>query len=130
MKTAKPTKISAAPPQLGSTGATSAPKAARQIDTRVTSMSSSAHPVKGMAPVTPVRLSDGVSTTPKGCALVPFGMSVSVTVIASVVFTAPVSETATVPVTVPPGGRPADGATLIDSEDDPVPDAGLTSSHG
>ena len=57
-----------APPRRSSdsTGATSAPNADRQIITRVTSISSSAQPVNGTAPVTPVRRSVGVSTPPRG----------------------------------------------------------------
>ena len=47
--------------------------AARHIDHPRTSMSSSAQPVNGTAPVTPVRLSVGVSTMPNGLADVPFG---------------------------------------------------------
>src|SRR5262245_29810931 len=81
MKVAKPTKVCAAPPQFGSMGATSPPNALRQIETRVTSTSSSAQPVNGIAPVAPVRFSVGVSTTPIGAADVPFGSSVRLTVI-------------------------------------------------
>ena len=92
MNTANPTKICAAPPQFGSTGATSAPNAARQILTRVTSMSSSAQPVNGIDPVTPVVWSKGVSTKPNGLAEVPFDEEVQATSMGPAVFDAPVKR--------------------------------------
>ena len=87
--------------------------------------------MNGTAPVTPVRLSTGVSTMPNGLADVPFGMSVSVTVIGPGAFAAPVRRQR---------DRAGDGArraatrrlatTLTDRLAEPVPDAGLTCSHG
>ncbi len=130
MKTAKPTKICAAPPQLGSTGATSAPNAARHTITRSTPTSSSAQPVNGIAPVTPVVLSRGVSTKPNGLADVPFGMRFSVTAIGPAVVDAPASVNVIAPVTLLPIGNPPTNTILTDRLADPLPDAGLTCSHG
>ena len=129
MKTATPTKICAVPPQLGSTGATSAPKAERHTDTRCTSMSSSAQPVKGTAPVTPVRLFTGVSTTPNGR---PSSRShnVNATLIGPAASKAPVTTNVIAPFTVAPAARPPAETTLRDRFAEPVPEAGLTCSHG
>ena len=130
MKTEKPTKISAAPPQLGSIGATSAPDASRQTDTRVTSRSSSAHPVKGSAPVTPTRLSVGVSTVPNGAEDVPWGTSVRLTVMGGTVIAPLPIVKEIVPVTVPLAGNPAADVTITRSGVDPFPETGVTCSQG
>ncbi len=130
MKTAKPTKICAAPPQFGSTGAVSEPKAARHTDTCVISMSSSAQPVNGMAPVTPVRLSAGVSTVPNGFCDVPLAKIVRLTAIGPGVFDVPVNVNEIAPATLPPFGNPVTDTTLIVRFAGPLPDAGLTCSQG
>ena len=130
MNTAKPTKICAAPAQFGSTGATSAPKAARQIITRDTSMSSSAHPVNGTAPVTPVAFSNGVSTTPSGGADVPLKKSERVTLIGPGELDAPTSVRVIVPAMTPPVGSPPTDTTLSDRLAGPLPDEGVTWSQG
>ncbi len=93
-----PTNNCAAPTQFPFAGAASPATAARHRNTFATSTSSSAHPVNGTAPVTPVALLLGVSTTPKGFAEVPGAMTASVTLIGPVVLPAPANVSVTAPV--------------------------------
>ncbi len=130
MKTASPTYNCAAPPQFGLAGATSVPRAARQTVTRATSTSSRAHPVKGTAPVTPLRFSVGVSVLPNGYADVPRGFSLRSTDTGPAVLAAPERDRLIAPATVPDGGSPMAGVTAIESCAGPTPDDGLTCSQG
>ena len=58
--------------------------------TSAISASSSAHPVTGIAPVTPLTLLAGVSMTPNGLAPVPVCITRSVTLIGGAKLPAPV----------------------------------------
>ena len=60
----------------------------------------------------------------------PSGTRLSATVIGPGLLAAPVKVNVIDPVTVPLAGSPADGTTEIDRFAGPVPDAGLTWSHG
>src|SRR5687767_9960456 len=121
---ARPTKICAVPPQLVSTGATSPPTAARQIVSAVTSRSSSAQPVIGIAPVTPVLPSTGVSTLPNGGAVVPVCSRPSVTPIVAASPLPSVSATVTEPVLVAVVGCIPNRLSETVSVAGPVPDNG------
>ena len=81
--------------------------AARQMVTRVISMSSSAQPVNGTAPVTPVVLFAGVSTTPIGAADVPCCFTVSATATEANAFPGAVSVSWIDPSTSPGANAPA-----------------------
>ena len=85
--------------------------------------------MKGTAPVTPVLLSSGVSTTPNGAVDAP-AIVRSVTVMGPAVLDAPENASVTDPVTSPPIGRPLTNATATVSVAGPMPLAGLTVSHG
>ena len=119
----------AAPPQFGSIGATSAPNAARQIDTRDTPISSSAQPVNGTAPATrcdcPLRV-DAFKWTDRRA---DWGQR------QGALGSASARSGSRSTTRRPSGHRPTRrqasvGTTLTDSVPDPVPDAGLTCSHG
>ena len=125
MNTPKPTKISAAPPQFGSTGATSAPKGG------------AANRHAGDFDIVQRPTREGHRTGHTGatlgrCVHVPTGAvvvrsvsRVSVTAIGGRRHRARERHD-DVPLTVPLGGRPAAGVTLIDSVPDSLPDAGVT----
>src|SRR6188472_832529 len=134
MNTPFPTKICATPPQRGSLPTDSPVTASRQIVTPVVSISSNSQPEIGIAPVTPVALSTGVSTAPNGLADLPFALSVSVTSSVSMVTAEPARITAMAPNRLPETGRVAEGSTgaitSILSSADPDPDDGVTRSQG
>jgi hypothetical protein len=82
---------------LESNGAVSPATASRQIVTRVTCTSSSAHPVKGIEPAIPVEPLAGVSNDPNGACDVPAVIEFSVTVIGPAPLPAPERFNVTVP---------------------------------
>ena len=129
MNTGKPRKICCVPPQLGSTGANSVALAAsRQIITRVTSTSSSTQPLNGTAPVTPVRLSTGVSTLPNRCDASAAGMTFSTTT--TLTGGLELKRSVTMPAAAPEAGTLMAWSMLMEISPGPVPDDGLTFSHG
>ena len=85
--------------------------------------------MSGTAPVTPVLKSMGVSMTPNGLSDAPL-RRFSLTVIGPGELTAPLNDNVTAPVTVPDDGRLGVNTTAIERVADPVPDGGLTCSHG
>src|SRR5688572_25734259 len=101
----------------------------RQSETRTTWVSSSAQPVTPMAPYRFEAPLAGVSTTPKGAVAAPAVFTVSGTVMVFGEPAAPVEVTVTVAVCDPTPGR---FACTRDSVIGwlPVPDVGLTVSHG
>src|SRR5829696_6978367 len=98
------------------------------IRTRVTSRSSSAQPVTGIEPATPDTPSDGVSNDPNGAVACGARTRASVAVTVLLVFDAPVYVSVTLAVCVV--NILPKGCTEIDSDAEPLPDAGLTTSHG
>src|SRR5579864_8702044 len=89
-------------------------------------ISSTAHPVTGSAPTTPVVLSTGVSTTPLGAVVV--AVTLNCTGIVSGEFATPAATIVSVPDTDVPFGYDL-GFTETRNVPLPFPDAGLTVSH-
>src|SRR5262245_57225812 len=102
----------------------------RRIRTPVISMSSTAHPVTGIDPVTPVLPSTGVSIRPVGMADAPLGIVVRATVIGPAALAAPVNASAIVPFDVPRIGKLLLKATFTVNVADPVPAVGDSVIHG
>src|SRR3954470_4313748 len=90
-------------------------------------MSSSAHPVSAIAPLTPVMPSCGVSKLPNG-ALAPPGATIAMCTVTVGDACAPVAVTVTVPVAVA-AGRPLDAMPTVKLPL-PVPDPFVTWIHG
>jgi hypothetical protein len=103
---------------------------ARQISTRVTPTLSRAQPVTAMEPDNTVESPAGVSTTPKGGAIVVGGMTDSDTSIGSGVFDAPLTVNVMAPVTSPVSGRLASNLAATLKAAGPEPEPGVTVSQG
>src|SRR5258708_17123972 len=108
--------------------ARSPPTGSRKIRTRVTPTSSSAQPVTGTEPASPVVPLSGVSKYPTGAADVPDGMRVRLTGRGPTVLAAPFKASVIVPFSF--AASPGENRTDRLSTAVPLPEVGETTSHG